>query len=182
MEMILARTGDQAERGVEENGEESGDDSHEDEASDPAEATTVMNDWEDGIGQRKFSKSYVCFDAYRRGFLSGCRPVIGVDGCHLKGLYRGVLLTAVSTDPNNNLYPLAYPMVARETRESWQWFLELLNGDLHILKTCSSCGRAKRTSIHIEPKITLDRSSHKRQLMALRARLKEEGAKLSIDD
>ncbi|KAL0430654.1 UNVERIFIED_CONTAM: hypothetical protein Sradi_0691400 [Sesamum radiatum] len=59
--------------------------------------------------------------------MSGCRPVIGVDGCHLKGPYGGVLLTAVSIDPNN-LYPLAYAVVAGETRESWQWFLELLKG------------------------------------------------------
>ncbi|KAL0427725.1 UNVERIFIED_CONTAM: hypothetical protein Slati_2947300 [Sesamum latifolium] len=74
------------------------------------------------------------FDALRRGFLSGCRPVIGVDGCHLKGPYGGVLLTAVPIDPNNNLYPLAYVVVAGETRESWQWFLELLKGDLHIVR------------------------------------------------
>ncbi|KAL0374349.1 UNVERIFIED_CONTAM: hypothetical protein Sradi_3350600 [Sesamum radiatum] len=94
----------------------------------------VMNDGGNGTGQRKFSKFYVCFDALRRGFLSGCRPLIGVDGCHLKGPYGGVLLTAVAIDPNNNLYPLAYAVVAGETRESWQWFLELLKGDLHIVR------------------------------------------------
>ncbi|KAL0455185.1 UNVERIFIED_CONTAM: hypothetical protein Slati_0857700 [Sesamum latifolium] len=94
----------------------------------------VMNDGGDGTGHRKFSKFYICFDALRRGFLSGCRPVIGVDGCHLKGPYGGVFLTAVSIDPNNNLYPLAYAVVAGETRESWQWFLELLKGNLHIVR------------------------------------------------
>ncbi|KAK4394427.1 hypothetical protein Sango_1597000 [Sesamum angolense] len=36
----------------------------------------------------------------------------GVDGCHLKGPYGGVLLTVVSIDPNNNLYPLAYAVVS----------------------------------------------------------------------
>ncbi|KAL0290398.1 UNVERIFIED_CONTAM: hypothetical protein Scaly_2671700 [Sesamum calycinum] len=74
----------------------------------------VMNDGEDGTGQRKFLKFYVCFDALRRGFLFGCSHVIGVDSCHLKGLCGGVFLTAVSIDPNNNLYPLAYAMVARD--------------------------------------------------------------------
>ncbi|KAL2237903.1 UNVERIFIED_CONTAM: Cyclin-U2-2 [Sesamum indicum] len=37
---------------------------------------------------------YVCFAAVKNGFLSGCRPFIGVDGCHLKGPHGGVLLTA----------------------------------------------------------------------------------------
>ncbi|KAL0448180.1 UNVERIFIED_CONTAM: hypothetical protein Slati_1945900, partial [Sesamum latifolium] len=60
-------------------------------------------------------------------------PVVGVDGCHLKGPYGGVLLTAVSIDPNNNLNPLAYAVVSGETREAWQWFLELLKDDLHIV-------------------------------------------------
>ncbi|KAL0423308.1 UNVERIFIED_CONTAM: hypothetical protein Sradi_0865600 [Sesamum radiatum] len=94
----------------------------------------VMTDGDDGTEQRKFSKFYVCFDALRQGFLSGCKPVIGVDGCHLKGPYGGVLLTAVSIDPNNNLYPLAYAVVSGETREAWQWFLELLKDDLHVVR------------------------------------------------
>ncbi|KAL0300141.1 UNVERIFIED_CONTAM: hypothetical protein Scaly_3058000 [Sesamum calycinum] len=58
----------------------------------------------------------------------------GVDGCHLKGPYGGVLLIAVSIDPNNNLYPLAYAVVSGETREAWQWFLELLKDDLHVVR------------------------------------------------
>ncbi|KAK4407317.1 Eukaryotic translation initiation factor 3 subunit I [Sesamum angolense] len=94
----------------------------------------VMTDGDDGTEQRKFSKFFVCFDALRQGFLSGCRPVIGVDGCHLKGPYGGVLLTAVSIDLNNNLYPLAYAVVSGETREAWQWFLELLKDDLHVVR------------------------------------------------
>ncbi|KAL0368339.1 UNVERIFIED_CONTAM: hypothetical protein Scaly_1052800 [Sesamum calycinum] len=94
----------------------------------------VMTDGDDGTEQRKFSKFYVCFDALRQGFLSGCRPVIGVDGCHLKGPYGGVLLSAVSIDPKNNLYPLAYVVVSGETREAWQWFLELLKDDLHVVR------------------------------------------------
>ncbi|KAL0404539.1 UNVERIFIED_CONTAM: hypothetical protein Sradi_2094700 [Sesamum radiatum] len=36
--------------------------------------------------------------------------------------------------PNNNL---SYAVVAGETRESWQWFLELLKGDLHIVRNDS---------------------------------------------
>ncbi|KAG8385982.1 hypothetical protein BUALT_Bualt03G0101700 [Buddleja alternifolia] len=66
------------------------------------------------------------------GFLTDCRPVIGVDGCHLKGPYGGILLTAVSVDPNNSLYPIAYVVVSGETKEAWEWFLWLLKADLGI--------------------------------------------------
>ncbi|KAG8369469.1 hypothetical protein BUALT_Bualt14G0016900 [Buddleja alternifolia] len=87
---------------------------------------------EGSSAQRKFHKFYVCFYALKQGFLAGCRPIIGVDGCHLKGPHSGVLLTAVSVDPNNNLYPLAYAVVGSETKEAWEWFLMLLREDLQI--------------------------------------------------
>ncbi|KAL0406347.1 UNVERIFIED_CONTAM: hypothetical protein Slati_3948600 [Sesamum latifolium] len=44
----------------------------------------------------------------------------------------GILLTAVGVDPNNNLYPISYAVVNREARETWEWFLILLNEDLGI--------------------------------------------------
>lgn len=75
-----------------------------------------MEEGEDGGRGRKFEKFYVCFSALKQGFKSGCRPVIGVDGCHLKGPHGGILLSAVSVDPNNNLYPIAYAVVTGETR------------------------------------------------------------------
>ncbi|CAB4279374.1 unnamed protein product [Prunus armeniaca] len=31
-----------------------------------------------------FQRLYVCLDACKKGFLTGCRPIIGVDECHLK--------------------------------------------------------------------------------------------------
>ncbi|KAL0360355.1 UNVERIFIED_CONTAM: hypothetical protein Sradi_3720000 [Sesamum radiatum] len=64
--------------------------------------------------------------------VAGCRPLIGVDGCHLKGPHDGVLLAAVGIDPNNNAFPIAYAVVGRESRESWEWFLMLLRTDLGI--------------------------------------------------
>jgi hypothetical protein len=32
-----------------------------------------------------FQRFYVCFDACKKGFLAGCRRLIGVDGCFFKG-------------------------------------------------------------------------------------------------
>ncbi|XP_059315746.1 uncharacterized protein LOC132066454 [Lycium ferocissimum] len=59
------------------------------------------------------------------GFKS-CRPVISIDGTHLYGKYEMKLLIAVGIDANNNIFPLAYAIVARESFESWTWFLVLL--------------------------------------------------------
>ncbi|KAL0342534.1 UNVERIFIED_CONTAM: hypothetical protein Scaly_1916000 [Sesamum calycinum] len=46
------------------------------------------------------------------------RPIIGVDGFHLKGSYGDVLLTAVGVDPNNKTYPIAYAIVRSENMET----------------------------------------------------------------
>ena len=73
-----------------------------------------------------FQRMLVSFDAQRKGFLEGCRPFIGIDGCHLKGPYGGVLLSAVALDANSGLYPLAYCICEGETFLSSSWFLRHL--------------------------------------------------------
>ncbi|KAH9649506.1 SWIM-type domain-containing protein [Citrus sinensis] len=65
-------------------------------------------------------------ELFRKGFFEGCRQFIGVDGCHLKGLYKGVLLSAVSVDANYGIYPLAMCVVDNENTESWTYFMEKL--------------------------------------------------------
>ncbi|XP_072060521.1 uncharacterized protein [Arachis hypogaea] len=65
-----------------------------------------------------FDKLYVCLDACKKGFRAGCRPLIGLDGCFLKGYYGGQLLSAVAQDANNHFYVIAYAVVASETKES----------------------------------------------------------------
>ncbi|XP_074283613.1 uncharacterized protein LOC141608152 [Silene latifolia] len=77
-----------------------------------------------------FQRMYVCFKACRVGFLAGCRPVIRVDGCHLKGSYPGMILVAVSMDANNNIYHVVWAVVEVENSQSWTWFLTLLMEDL----------------------------------------------------
>ena len=49
----------------------------------------------------------MCFHALKEGFKAGCRKVIGMDGCFLKGQCKGQLLCAISKDGNNQMYPLA---------------------------------------------------------------------------
>jgi hypothetical protein len=79
-----------------------------------------------------FERFYVCFDACKKGFLVGCRKVIGLDGCWFKGSNTGQLLCAIGRDANNQMYPIAWAAVATETYDSWYWFLGLLQKDLNI--------------------------------------------------
>ncbi|KAK4383492.1 hypothetical protein Sango_2769200 [Sesamum angolense] len=64
----------------------------------------MMTDSDDGNVNKKFAKFYVMFDALRVGFLSGCRPIIGVDGCHLKGPHGEDAYTFIS-DKQKGLIP-----------------------------------------------------------------------------
>jgi hypothetical protein len=77
-----------------------------------------------------FHRLYFSLAAMKRGFRAGCRPIIGLDGCFLKGPYKGQLLSAISRDGNNNMYPVAIAVVEAETKDSWIWFLESLLSDL----------------------------------------------------
>ncbi|KAK2450797.1 hypothetical protein QL285_009897 [Trifolium repens] len=78
----------------------------------------------------RFSSFYFCFEGCKKGFTNGCRPFIGVDGCHLKTKYGGQLLIAVGRDPHDQYFPLAFGVVENETKESWRWFIQLLMEDL----------------------------------------------------
>lgn len=61
--------------------------------------STVLVMIEDTADPEKklFKRFYTCFGPIKKGFKSGCRPLIGLDGCHLKGPYGGQLLTAIGT-------------------------------------------------------------------------------------
>ncbi|KAK8954292.1 hypothetical protein KSP39_PZI002057 [Platanthera zijinensis] len=63
---------------------------------------------------------------FKIGFLFGCRPVIDLDGTHLKTSNGGVLLCAVGIDGNKGMYHVAYAIVLKENRKSWEWFIGLL--------------------------------------------------------
>jgi hypothetical protein len=61
---------------------------------------------------------YWSYSACKRGFLEGCRPLICVDGCHIKTRYKGNLLTAIGIDPNDCIYPIAMGLVEIECTSS----------------------------------------------------------------
>ena len=84
--------------------------------------------------RRIFERVYICLAACKSGF-KYCRPVIGLDGCFLKGFCKGMLLVAIGMDANNSMLPIAYAVVEKENTDSWTWFCELLKQDLDVEDT-----------------------------------------------
>ena len=64
-----------------------------------------------------FKRFSISFEAMRTGFMACCRPLIGIDGCHLKAPFGGVLLAIIGLDGNNGLFPIAVGVVESEGRE-----------------------------------------------------------------
>ncbi|XP_078438200.1 uncharacterized protein LOC144708658 [Wolffia australiana] len=81
----------------------------------------------------RFKRLYICLESLVRGFLEGCRPVIGLDGCFLKTELKGQLFNAVGRDGNNQMFPIAWAVVEGKNQTSWTWFISLLIRDLGIV-------------------------------------------------
>nr|KAJ0190313.1 hypothetical protein LSAT_V11C800418530 [Lactuca sativa] len=79
-----------------------------------------------------FLKMYVCLKGVKDGWIEGCRRVIDIDGCFLKGICRCEVLAAVGRDSNNQIYPLAWAVVVVENKQIWKWFLDLLLDDIEL--------------------------------------------------
>ncbi|CAH1452956.1 unnamed protein product [Lactuca virosa] len=76
--------------------------------------------------KKHFLRFFISLTACSKGFLSGCRPYIGIDACHLKGKFNGVLAAATSIDGNHGMFPVAYGVLESENINSWTWFLKSL--------------------------------------------------------
>ncbi|CAM0946298.1 unnamed protein product [Alopecurus aequalis] len=74
----------------------------------------------------RFHGLFFCVNAARLGFLEGCRLFIGLDGCFINLTTGAQILAATGRDGNNNMYPLAWVVVAKEDTTNWLWFLEQL--------------------------------------------------------
>ena len=65
----------------------------------------------DENAQPKFKRMHIRYNAQKVGFLGGCRPIIGLDGCHLKGRFMGQILVVTIRDANDNVFPFAFAVV-----------------------------------------------------------------------
>ncbi|KAH1203586.1 hypothetical protein GmHk_17G049791 [Glycine max] len=71
---------------------------------------------------RVFHRVFWTFGQCKEAF-KYCKPIIQVDGTHLYGKYRGILLMATSQDGNGGVLPLAFVVVEGDTLTAWSWFL-----------------------------------------------------------
>ncbi|KAL2244088.1 UNVERIFIED_CONTAM: hypothetical protein Sindi_0526800 [Sesamum indicum] len=82
-----------------------------------------------------FDRMYFSLHALKKGFMDGCRPIIGLDGCFLKTVYGGQLLVAVGRDGNDNMFPIAMAVTQVENRDTWGWFVSELLDEIGGLGT-----------------------------------------------
>ena len=95
-------------------------------------STVIMKTNTKGSTSPVFERIYICFQACKQGFRGGCRPIVGLDGCHLKANHKGQILSAMGIDANNGMFPIAFSVVESECKDSWLWFLDHLRTDLGI--------------------------------------------------
>ncbi|KAJ9566824.1 hypothetical protein OSB04_002790 [Centaurea solstitialis] len=79
-----------------------------------------------------FDRFHVCLHGLKKGWKKGCRRIIALDGCFLKIVCQGELLTAIGRDGNNHIFPVAWAVVNVENKDNWEWFIRLLGEDLDI--------------------------------------------------
>jgi hypothetical protein len=49
-----------------------------------------------------------------------CKPVISIDAIHLYGKYETKLMIAMATDANNEIYPLVFAIMEKESKDIWR--------------------------------------------------------------
>jgi hypothetical protein len=98
-------------------------------------STNHLKESTDVVPKEYLATLYWSYDACKRGFLIGCRPIICLDGCHIKTKYKGQLLTTIGIDPNDCIFPIAFGLAEVECTSSWEWFLSTLKDDLNITNT-----------------------------------------------
>ncbi|KAK2642469.1 hypothetical protein Ddye_024232 [Dipteronia dyeriana] len=76
----------------------------------------------------KFLYFFMSLGASARGFQRCMRPVIVVDGTHLKGRFVGTMFVATAQDWNEQVYPIAFRYGDSKNNLSWEWFLDCLKG------------------------------------------------------
>ncbi|XP_050285007.1 uncharacterized protein LOC126724565 [Quercus robur] len=98
--------------------------------NDKGSRVILQIEMEDENAQPKFKIMYIKYNAQKVGFLGGCRLIIGLDGCHLKGRFGGQILFAIARNANDNIFPVAFAVVEQKNNDSWVWFLQQFSDDI----------------------------------------------------
>ncbi|RYR38304.1 hypothetical protein Ahy_A09g043303 [Arachis hypogaea] len=81
-------------------------------------------------GRPLFNRLYISLGACKKEFKVGLQPLIGLDGCFLKGYFGGHLLSASAQDAKNHFFVIAFVVIESENTDSWRWFVNILQDDL----------------------------------------------------
>nr|GEX38395.1 protein FAR1-related sequence 6-like [Tanacetum cinerariifolium] len=73
-----------------------------------------------------FEIFFLAVDVVIRTFVLHMRPLIIIDGAHLKGEFLSTMYLSVAMNGNNQILLLAYGVGKSETFRSWDWFLTKL--------------------------------------------------------
>ena len=84
--------------------------------------TDIVTDIEDNVNER-FVYMFLAFGASIKSFRK-LRRVLVVDGTHLSGSFKGVLLTANGQDTKFQVFPLAFAVVDSGNDASRTWFFQ----------------------------------------------------------
>ena len=88
-------------------------------AANPISVTNIKKDQSQEARQRPVSQRlFRSYNAYKEGFLKGCRELIGLDGCYLKRPHQGTLLITCGLDGDNHYFPIAFAMVGEESKDN----------------------------------------------------------------
>ena len=80
-----------------------------------------------GMFQRAFLALGMCVDAF-----TNTTRVTGLEACHLKSPYGGVILVMTVLDGNGQVFPGALGIAESENVETWAWFLDLMKQAFRI--------------------------------------------------
>ncbi|XP_069146939.1 uncharacterized protein [Solanum lycopersicum] len=73
--------------------------------------------------ENQFLYLFISLFPFIKGF-EFCKPIVVVDGSHLRGTYNGVFVSASTVDGAGNILPLAYEIIDSENDASCTWFFE----------------------------------------------------------
>ena len=81
----------------------------------------------DSVFERAFMALGMCVDSFQH-----TPGVVGLDACHIKASYGGVLLVMTVLDGNGQVYPAAIGIAESENTQTWFSFLSLVSVAFHI--------------------------------------------------
>ena len=91
------------------------------------EGTTASVVSRDGVFERAFLCPGVCARAFEH-----TPKIVGLDGCHVKARYGGVLLVMTALEGGGQIFPVAVGIAEIESGETWGWFLQQVRSALNV--------------------------------------------------